>query len=286
MHAANAPPPTWTSARSRSTPASASSQPIVRPPSRHSAFSGPCTLNGTAPAATASRNRSTAGSPGGSRGAPLARVDRRPEALQRRRAPTADAHVGTNTSIGQYARRASVAAAIAAFPHEAMASGRRGPSRQAQRLGRDEVQQDRDEVTALVAAADVAGLVLDPDVAADGVGHRVGAGERRDREPVGQLAREGDARRLGHPVRPGERPPRQPRPVGDERVGVVQRRRVGAHDVRVQHVVAVVGGRPRARERVGRGDVDVRAADGAAPADDHEPTRALNSVIISSHTPT
>ena len=39
----------------------------------------------------------------------------------------ADAQVGTNTSIGQYARRASVAAAMAALPHEAMASGRRCP---------------------------------------------------------------------------------------------------------------------------------------------------------------
>ena len=39
------------------------SHPSVRPPSRHSAFSGPCTVNGIAPPATASRKRSIAGSP-------------------------------------------------------------------------------------------------------------------------------------------------------------------------------------------------------------------------------
>ena len=170
------------------TPASASSHPIVRPPSRHSAFSGPCTLNGTAPAATASRNRSTAGSPGGSlerrsHGWTVAPSDSRMR--EHRRTTPTSARTRRSASA---ARRASVAAAIAALPHDAMASGRRWPRRQAQRLGGDEVQQDRHEVAALVAAADVAGLVLDPHVGTERVGQRRRAGERRHREPVGQLA--------------------------------------------------------------------------------------------------
>ena len=65
---ASAPPPTWTKIRSGTTGPSwaASSQPIVRPPSRHRASSGPWTLKGTAPASTAARKRWMHGSPGGS----------------------------------------------------------------------------------------------------------------------------------------------------------------------------------------------------------------------------
>ena len=94
---------------------------------------------------------------------------------------------------------------------------------EAERLGGAQVQQDPGEVTALVAATDVAGLVLDP--------HRrrcasaqieVVGGERGDREAVADLAGEGDERRLGHPVGRAERPPRHPRAVGDERVGIVE----------------------------------------------------------------
>ena len=56
---------------------------------------------------------------------------------------------------------------MAALPHEAMASGRRAPLGQPQRLGGPQVEQDRHEVAALVAAADVARLVLHPHVAAE-----------------------------------------------------------------------------------------------------------------------
>ena len=166
VHAANAPPPTCTTTRSRSTPASASSQPIVRPPSRHSAFSGPCTLNGTAPAATASRNRSTAGSPGGSAARRSHGWMRRAERLQHaehgRRRPRRDEHVDRpRRPLGERRRGDRRVAARGDGQRPAL------PRRQPQRLGRHEVQQDRHEVAALVAAADVAGLVLHPDVGAE-----------------------------------------------------------------------------------------------------------------------
>ena len=85
------------------------------------------------------------------------------------------------------------------------------------------MQEDAGEVTTLVAATDVAGLVLDPHrrrCAAAQV--EVVGGERGDGEAVAHLAGEGDERRLGHPVRRAERPPRHPRAVGDERVGIVE----------------------------------------------------------------
>ena len=67
----NAPPPACTNIRLNNEPGrfsatTAISQPIVRPPSRHHAFSGPCTPKGIAPATIASRNLNTHGSPGGS----------------------------------------------------------------------------------------------------------------------------------------------------------------------------------------------------------------------------
>ena len=74
VDAANVPAPTWTKIRSSGGPTTFSSkcaaisQPIVRPPSRHHTFSVPCTVNGMAPAATASRNRWMHGSPAGSAG--------------------------------------------------------------------------------------------------------------------------------------------------------------------------------------------------------------------------
>ena len=100
----SAPPPTWTKTRSRSaappiaTHCTDISHPMVRPPSRHHAFSGPCTLNGTAPAATASRKRCTHGSPGGSVGEPRAGDDRVRRARRAGRARPRLADGGTNTS--------------------------------------------------------------------------------------------------------------------------------------------------------------------------------------------
>ena len=97
---------------------------MVRPPSRHHAFSGPWTPKGTLPAATASRKRCTHGSPGGSssrRGHVSTRAPR-PSRIAR---VAASAVTGTKTRIGQSTARASVLAAIAALPQEAMARGGR-----------------------------------------------------------------------------------------------------------------------------------------------------------------
>ena len=92
----------------------------------------------------------------------------------------------------------------------------------AEHLGGAQVQEDPGEMTALVAAPDVAGLVLDPHRRPGAPAHvEVMGGERGDRKAVADLAGEGDQRRLGHPVGCAERPPRHPRAVGDERVGVV-----------------------------------------------------------------
>ena len=188
VHAANAPPPTWTSTRSRSAPASASSHPIVRPPSRHSAFSGPCTLNGTRAGGDGLAEPQHGRVARRIVGAPLARVDRRAERLEHGRArpatPTsARTRRSATTPAGRASPRRSPRCRTRRWRAAALA-GRRRP----QRLGGDEVQQDRDQVAGLVAAADVAGLVLDPHVGADGVGRqRRRAGERRDGEPVREL---------------------------------------------------------------------------------------------------
>ena len=126
--AANAPPPTCTNTRSKAThcadAAARISHPSVRPPSRHSAFSGPCTANGSAPAATASRKRYTHGSPGGSSGRRGQMFTSACSACSR--ASTASlAHGGTNTRIRHPSAAASVDAAMAALPHDEMASGGR-----------------------------------------------------------------------------------------------------------------------------------------------------------------
>ena len=124
MQAANAPPPTCTKTRSaRWSMTSVISHPMVRPPSRHHAFSVPCTPNGTDPAATASRNRNTHGSPAGSESRRGHTVTVAPS-VKSVSSTVADADGGTKTSIGHSTARAIVEAAIAALPHDAMA--RRG----------------------------------------------------------------------------------------------------------------------------------------------------------------
>ena len=148
----------------------------MRPPSRHHTFSGPCT-----------RERDRAG--GDRLAEPVhARVARRVAAVRGHvddlgaaasragRAPPGSADGGTNTSSGQPTAAASVAAAIAALPHDAMASvgrSQRPSTAQPERLGSQQVQQDRDEVAGLVAAGDVAGLVLDPHATVVGEAERV-----------------------------------------------------------------------------------------------------------------
>ena len=136
-HAANAPPPTCTKIRSSVTPCAAHwssiSQPRVRPPSSASAFSGPCTVKGIDPAATASRNRNIAGSPAGSDGRRSQRWTRAPSRSSSEPNPSL-IQVGTYTSIGQFAAAANVAAASAALPQDAIANGGRSvrcPSRAA-----------------------------------------------------------------------------------------------------------------------------------------------------------
>ena len=82
--AANAPPPTCTKIRSSERSVrSPISHPIVRPPSRATAFSGPCTVNGIDPAATAPRKRTWRGRPArrpndARNGAPTPRAGRVP----------------------------------------------------------------------------------------------------------------------------------------------------------------------------------------------------------------
>ena len=137
----------------RSARCAASSQPIVRPPSRHSAFSGPCTLNGMAPgidglaeavdARVAGRVAGAAGT-GAIVGAERVESGRAPVDRRRR-------HEHVERPVDGAAP--SVAAASAALPHDAMASGGRSrPRRRPQPLGDEQVQQHPDEVAGLVAS--------------------------------------------------------------------------------------------------------------------------------------
>ncbi len=183
----------------------------------------------------------------------------------------------------------------------------RRPWREPEQLGGPQVQQRREQVACLVAAGDVAGLVLDPHATVGResqlVGERVGAGERRDAESgsvdranrVVELADERGPGVGSHAVCLGERRPGQLGVVAHERVGVVGRaqRSHPPHDL--QHVVTIAADGPRAPPRQRSGDVDGRRADRAPEADDvqHESLsplsrrpRALKSLIISSHTPT
>ena len=115
---------------------SITSQPIVRPPSRQSPFSGPCTVKGTAPPATASRNRCTHGSPGGSVGHP-GHSDQPAPSSRRRATHGRQRPVGTKTCNGPLrGPRPAWPRPTAALPHDAMASGgrrRRAPRRAARR---------------------------------------------------------------------------------------------------------------------------------------------------------
>ena len=95
-------------------------------------------------------------------------VIRRPSRSRRARTagvgPVGDEHVDRPAGGA-----ASVAAASAALPHEAIASGGRsdsaGPWHEPQQLGGAQVQAAGEQVTGLVTPGDVAGLVLDPHAA-------------------------------------------------------------------------------------------------------------------------
>ena len=109
--------------------ASITSKPIVRPVSRHSAFSGPWTANGMAPAATARAERGARTGRRAGRRAPAGRrltsaPSSREPGQRRAGRPTS----GRTPAAATPTARASVAAASAALPHEAMASARSLPA--------------------------------------------------------------------------------------------------------------------------------------------------------------
>ena len=210
VHVANAPPPTWTTTRSTSTSASASSQPIVRPPSRHRALSGPWTPNGIAPSAhrlAEAQHRRIARRVARPPRAAADVAPSEPSSRARRRRPSR----GRTPRAAIASRWASVAAAIAALPHEAMASGRRdrpaSPSASAARRWSS-------------APARWRPLWLPPTLpvssftqtsASSRSDSTAGVGQRRRREAGGDLAGQGDARRLRSSRWPGRTPTRRRR---------------------------------------------------------------------------
>ena len=106
-HAANAPPPTWTNTRSSADAADALGH---LPADRAAAVEAqrvlrPCTLNGTAPAATASRNRMHARVARRIVVAARTRLTIAAPSRSSARRPPGRAHGGTNTSIGHSTAR-------------------------------------------------------------------------------------------------------------------------------------------------------------------------------------
>ena len=225
-------------------------------------------MNGRAPTATASRKRKRAGSPGGS-SSRRGHTTTSASSASISESTSGDAHCGTNTRqrpLAPLGQRGCGDRCVAA-----RGDGERRPHgvRQAERLGRTEMEQDARQVPTLVAAPDVAGLVFDPHGSRVAAEVQVVVAEGSHLEPGGEVAGEGDQRPLGHAVGRRERPPRHPWPVGDEGVGIVEALGsvAGRPRQRVQDVAAVSRRRARTRERVRRGDVDGRAAHGAAPTE-------------------
>ena len=229
------------------TPASASSHPIVRPPSRHSAFSGPCTLNGTDAGVdrlAEPQHGRVAGRVGGS---PLAHVDPCAEVLEqaehRRRRPSR----ARTRRAATHARAASVAAAIAALPHEAIASGRRCPVARPQRLGGDEVQQDRRPGAGPCGCRRRCRSRPSPTRSCAERRRSVGScANGVTLEPGGELAASSGHARPPRSSRAAGRTPTTPGAGRSARTGSGSSSGAGsgADDVRVQDVVAV-GGRRR-----------------------------------------
>ena len=230
-------------------------------------------------------------------GPPRAGDDPGPRVRRAVRAPTRRRSAGRTRRSASRPNAASVAAAIAALPHEAMASGGRSrhgarPSSSAARRCRRMVNRWR----ALWLPPTWPGLVLEPHPAVGGEAERVAqpvvAGERRDREAAAARPARRRARRAPPP---SSRWPRRTCPTpagsGSDRTDRRRRRRVGAAGA-----VAVPTncsawrrsqrGGVRATPGQRRGDVDVRAAHGAHEPGGHDgaATRALKSMIISSHT--
>jgi hypothetical protein len=183
---------------------------------------------------------------------------------------------------------------------------RRAGREVAELLGGSEVEQDREEVARLLAAAHSPGLVLHPDAAAVGeaecVGQRIGPSERRRPEPGAgdirdrcvELTDKTAAGLAVHPVGVGVGGPGELVVVAHVRVGVLAQLRIVRWLVALddlQDVAAVVRRRVGAAPRERRGDVDGRRTHGTAPAGDahrcgQPATRALKSSIMSSHTST
>ena len=155
---ASAPPPTWTARASIAAPSAASvsaiSKASVRAPSTARPLSGPCTPNGIAPPATARRAAWTQGSP---RLAWPARADFDigAEAAKPSQRRFARHRSGMNTSIGQSAARATIAAASAALPQDAIArrrARRSSPSGQAGDLQDAQIEHHAHQVARLCAS--------------------------------------------------------------------------------------------------------------------------------------
>ena len=218
-----------------------------------------------------------------------------------------------NTSNRRPAARATTAAARAAFPQLAIASGdvgaRGGPADL-------ELEQRPEEMAGLVRPGHVAGLVLDPDAAGvrqpEGRRERDAPREGRDAEAVAvdrgdrvvEPPDQGDVVVVAPARGTGGMPGVEEPPVGDERVGVVGDRDGlgGRVEVADQDVIdPVAGDRVRADERdrravgrsftaAGTGEPGRRpVAGGGRPArrsaDHHAtptPVRSLNSSIIAS----
>ena len=161
---AKAPPPTWTTRRSRaeawSGSWSMSSQPSVAPPSMAWPLRLPWTVKGTAPAGDGSQ-QAVVGGVAGLSGLALADLDLRlqaAEALEDRglgagRHEDEQAAPGGARHDGRGQRRVAAAG-------DGQWGGRVG---QAEVLRHPQAEHDAHEVARLVGARDVAGLVLDPD---------------------------------------------------------------------------------------------------------------------------
>ena len=119
-------------------------------------------------------------------------------------------------------------------------------------------------MAALLGPGDLAGLVFHPHVDAEFVRQRVRTGERGRREPVGDPSGQGHAGLLRETVGACERPPPESRSVVHEGVGIVDVVDRLRAVLEVQDVVRVGNRAMRTLPGCDGGDLDERAADGAA----------------------
>ena len=233
----------------------------------------------------AERHRARRRRPRGSGGRTDRPAGRRPRAGSRRprprraacervRATDGSAHGGTNTSSGQSTGGGQRRRRQRGVPARGDGQRRpRGRRRDAEPLGGQQVQQDRrsgDGPCGSRPTLPVSSFTQTPPSTAEAerVGEPVGPVERRDAE-AGAVDR-GDARRRPRararprrrsvmPLATRERVPRQPAPIRDERVRVVDRpQRPGPAARCAARGARSLGGGVRAPPRPRRGDVDRR----------------------------